>query len=158
MPEGAPRRPVIDRHLYAPHYLMIIANALSAGASRLYLQRFDLGINEGRIIAVLGHEPGKTALAIGQAMVINKSIISRSLRTLLERGLVCPAGVGRGCRYSLTGSGKIIHDAIVRMASDREQLLLAGIDPAERQVLIRLLAQMLANVETMNRYEPDPDA
>jgi DNA-binding MarR family transcriptional regulator len=157
MPGSAPQRPVIDRHVYAPHYLMIIANALSAGASRLYLQRLDLGINEGRIVAVLGHEPGKTALEIGQAMMINKSIISRSLRTLMARELVRAAGTGRGCRYTLTGEGTVIHDAIVRMAFDREELLLAGIAPAERRALVRLLARMLANVETMNRYEPDPD-
>jgi DNA-binding MarR family transcriptional regulator len=147
-------RTVLNRHTYVPHYVMITANALAAGASRLYRNHFDLGINEGRITAVLGHEPDRTALEIGNAVAMNKSIISRSLHTLLERGLVSQSGGGRGRRYRLTEAGERVHDAVVRMSLDREALLLQGIDDAERSTLLRLLGRMLDNVTEMNSYVP----
>jgi len=51
--EDAPadHKPVINRHVYVPHYLHLIANAVTSGGSRIYLEKFGVGLNEGRIAA-----------------------------------------------------------------------------------------------------------
>jgi DNA-binding MarR family transcriptional regulator len=146
-------RTVIDRSVYVPHYLMITANALASGASRLYRKHFGLGINECRIVAILGHQPDKTALEISAAVAMNKSIVSRSLHTLLKRDFISQAGQARGRRYRLTPLGEELQDKIVRMSMERQELLLAGIDDGQRPVLLALLARMLDNVAEVNRYE-----
>jgi hypothetical protein len=45
-PSKPSSRKVIDRHLYVPHYLVVLANGMERGQSRIYLKHFGIGINE----------------------------------------------------------------------------------------------------------------
>jgi DNA-binding MarR family transcriptional regulator len=149
----ADRKPVIDRHLYVPHHLHLIANALTSGASRIYLDNFDIGLNEGRIAAVLGHVPGLTSSELGAAMAMNKSIVSRSLWLMLERGLIRQTGTVRARRNWLTDTGEALEANIVRISLAREQLLLDGFSGEERAVLLSFLGRMQANLPKVAAFE-----
>ena len=142
-------RRVINRHLFTPHYLSLIANVLTSGSSREYLSRYGVGLNEARIITVLGHVPGLTPTELGAAMAMNKSIVSRSLAALVERKFIRQEGTPRALHNYLTDAGFLIHDRIVPIALGREEALLAGITQDERQQLLQLLARMLKNTESM---------
>jgi DNA-binding MarR family transcriptional regulator len=142
-------RPIIDRYLFAPHYLSLIANVLTSGSSREYLSRYGVGLNEARIITVLGHVPGLTPPELSTAMAMNKSIVSRSLASLMEREFIRQEGTPRALHNYLTEAGSLIHDRIVPIALGREEALLAGITPEERRQLLQLLVRMLKNTESM---------
>ena len=57
-PEPPPR---LDLDRYLPFGLTAIANKIARSASRVYLRRFGVGINEWRILANLRISPGVTA-------------------------------------------------------------------------------------------------
>lgn len=82
-------------------------------------------------------------------MAMNKSIVSRSLASLVERELVRQEGTPRALHNYLTDAGFVIHDRIVPIALGREEKLLSGITPEERRQLLQLLARMLKNTESM---------
>ena len=148
--------PVIDRFVYAPHYIVLIANALTAGASRTYFRTIGFGINESRLLSVLGHSPGMTQAALGTALAMNKSIVSRGLAALGAAGCVAAAGPDRARRFTLTEAGRRHHDVIVSLSMARQERLLAGFDGRERALLIDMLARLLANIPSVNDPGPQP--
>ena len=147
--KNSPERQLIDRHQFAPHYLSLIANVLTSGSSREYLLRYGVGLNEARILTVLGHVPGLTQTELSAAMAMNKSIVSRSLASLIERGFISQEGTPRALHHHLTKAGFRIHDRIVPIALAREEALLAGFTQEERRQLLQMLARMLRNTESM---------
>lgn len=154
-PADAARRPVINRHTHVAHHLAVLANAMTSGGSRIYLERFDFGLNEGRITAVLGHMPGMTAAELGAAMAMNKSIVSRSLWTMLERGLVHQTGSTRARRNWLTDKGYEIEAQVVAITLAREKLLIAGFSAEEKVQLLSFLTRMQGNLAKVAAFEVD---
>ncbi len=148
---------VIDRFAFVPHYIVLLANALTAGASRTYFREIGLGINESRILSVLGHTPGLTRLGMAGAMAMNKSIVSRSLQTLIAAGHVRSEGTARTGRFFLTAAGRDHHDTIVRLSMVRQERLLHGLDAADRRRLIELLARLLENIPAVNADVAEDD-
>lgn len=154
---GSPSYRVIDRHLYVPHYLVVLANGMERGQSRIYLKHFDIGINEARIITVIAHSGAMSAAEICEILVMNKSIASRSLQVLEGKGLV-EIGEGKRSRpVSLTAEGLALNERIVEVSLARERLLLEGFTPNEKAIVLGYLARMFSNLELANAYDPlDP--
>ncbi len=139
-------RPVVNRHTHVAHHLTVLSNAMTSGGSRIYLEQFDIGLNEGRITAVLGHVPGMTAAELGAAMAMNKSIVSRSLWTMLDRGLIRQTGTVRARRNWLTDKGYALEAEVVAITLAREKLLLDGFSAEEKAQLLSLLQRMHGNL------------
>jgi DNA-binding MarR family transcriptional regulator len=151
------RRPMthhIDRERYAPYYLTVIANAISSSASQVYLREFGIGVNDWRVISHLGLEPGCTAQVISNVLQVDKSVVSRSVRTLVDRGLVGAEVTPGFRRLYLTATGADLHKRMVPVALQREQLLLAGLDDADVDLLLGLLRRVHANLPGLVAYDP----
>lgn len=154
-PVGEGARPVLNRHTHVAHHLTVLANAMTSGGSRIYLERFDFGLNEGRITAVLGHTPGMTAAELGTAMAMNKSIVSRSLWTMLERGLIRQTGTVRARRNWLTEQGYAFEAQVVAITLAREKLLLDGFSAEDKATLLSFLTRMQGNLGKVTAFEAD---
>ena len=156
MPQShEPGRRILDRHNYVPHYLMVLANGMAWGQSRIYLKHFGIGINECRLITVAAHSPGLTAKDASDILAMNKSIVSRGVQTLEAKGLVEPQGGRRRSRgLYLTHEGSQLHDQIVEVSLEREKRLLAGFAPNEKTIVLGYLARMFANLQEANDYDP----
>lgn len=157
--QSAPRaassaRKVIDRHLYVPHYLVVLANGMERWQSRIYLKHFGIGINEARIITVVAHAGSLTAAEISEILVMNKSITSRSMQILEGRGLVSIGEAKRSRPIALTEEGYALHDRIVSVAMAREAMLLDGFSPNEKTIVLGYLARMFSNLELANGIDP----
>jgi len=150
-------RQVIDRHLYVPHYLVVLANGMAWGQSRIYLKHLGIGINEARIVTVVAHTPDCTASEICDILVMNKSIASRSLQVLETQGLIEGGASKRSRPIKLTEAGYKLHDRVVRVSLEREKRLLAGFTPNEKAIVLGYLARMFSNLELANAYDPLED-
>lgn len=151
-------RKVIDRHLYVPHYLVVLANGMERGQSRIYLKHLGIGINEARIITVVAHSGPLSAAEISEILVMNKSITSRSLQILEAKALVDIGETKRSRPISLTAEGYKLHDRIVEVSLEREKLMLNGFSPNEKAIILGYLARMFSNMELANNYDPlDPN-
>jgi DNA-binding MarR family transcriptional regulator len=141
-------RRVIDRHLFVPHYLAVLANSLTWSQSLFYREKYGIGVNEVRIVTVLAHSPGLTARGLSEALVMNKAIVSKSLAMLAERSLIEEDQASRPRPYFLTESGVELNSRIVRVALERERRLLDGFTPNDKTIVLGYLARMYHNLAT----------
>ena len=79
-------RKVLNLTGYVTFYFTVLANKLSSGASRLYLKRYDIGIIEWRVMAMLAVEPRISPVRICQIIGLDKGAVSREMRKLEAKG------------------------------------------------------------------------
>lgn len=151
--DSVPDRRVIDRHQFVPHYLGVLANGLIWSQSRHYIEHFGLGINEIRLLTFCAHTPDVTAKEICDSLFMNKSIVSRSVATLVSDGFFCEKISGKARRYRLTDKGYDLNTRVVRTSLAREKLLLDGFSPTDKAILVGYLARMLENLPKTVDFE-----
>lgn len=140
----------LDLPRYVPGLLSWLSNKVSASASQLYRERFDLGVTDWRMLSYFEIYPWSTASSAADLQGIDKGAVSRSVAMLLERGWLKsrPSGL-RKIEYAATAQGNKLHDRIYRLAREREEALLTGFSAAERERLIQYMTRMLANLDAV---------
>ena len=135
---------------------MWLSNKVSSSASALYHDKFGVGVTEWRLLAYFKIYPWSTASKACELMGLDKGAVSRSLGTLVAEGHLesRPQGM-RKIEYRVTRKGLKLHDTIYRYAMAREEALLEGLSPQERQILVSLLRHMLGNLDTVQRVGRD---
>jgi len=136
-------RLVLDQ--FVPHRLSVLTNHVSDAIARHYSERFDLGIPEWRVMAVLGETPGLSASEVAVRTAMDKVQVSRAVASLTEAGRVerKPDGEdGRIGRLSLTRTGRTVYGQIVPLALKLEKTLLSALTPDERKALVQLLLKL----------------
>ena len=145
-----------ERDRSFPMLISTIANKISRGGSRVYLQLFGIGIIEWRILYVLAETPDATAQAVCNKIDLDKAAASRSLQVLEQRGFVVAGAHPSDARkrtLSLTASGRALHDRILPLSTQREQQLLRGFTETEREQLLGLLRRMHVNAVEMDNWD-----
>lgn len=147
----------LDLSRYVPALLNFLSNKLASGASRCYHQHYGIGVVEWRMLSMLAVENDITAQRISQVIGLDKSAVSRSLKSLEAAGHVSSQVDSRDARrytVSLTASGRALHDQVLQTALERERRLLSDFSAQEVDTLINLLGRMHARVEEVNEYDP----
>jgi DNA-binding MarR family transcriptional regulator len=149
-------KPVINHGRYVPALINFLSNKLAAGASNAYRREFGVGVTEWRILSLLAVEKSCTAQQVCQFFDLDKSLVSRTTKLLLDNGRVTVTEqVGDSKRtITLTKSGRALHDKIIRLALDRERTLLSCLDDKEVDVLIDLLRRLLTQAPAVNAVQP----
>ena len=133
---------------FLPYQLSVLADTMSQSLSRLYGERYGLGVPEWRVIANLGQRGTMTATEIGGHAQMHKTKVSRAVSGLVERGYVSRERnradqreallqltvQGRGVYETLVPPAKAFNAALESTLSDDEQAML-------RSVLDRLLSR-----------------
>lgn len=149
----------VDLHQYVPAYLTWIANKLSRGASRHYLNAFNVGIEVWRCLVLLTIHGSISAQQASQNIGMDKASVSRSFKRMCRMGLIVMAldsSDGRMRIATLTAKGRALHDRIRDVALERERVLLSVLSSSERRTLLGLLRRLHENLpaveETTARY------
>ena len=153
-------RPQIDFDWYLPFGLTAISNKIARSASRIYLRRFGVGINEWRLLSNLRVLSGATAHMLCHHSGLDKAAVSRSLRLLEDAGMVetCKdGGDARGRSLRLTDKGDELHDRLISVALEREARLLTGFSDQERALLLSFIARLHANVPLLQGEDGGED-
>jgi len=147
-------RAVLDLDRYIPFLVSAIGNKWSRSSSRIYLDRFGVGVTEWRIMAMLAIEPRITAYRICQVIGLDKAAVSRALSALERDGHVWSdedRSTRRRKLVELTDSGWTLHERIIRMAHEREAVLVSDLTAEEVEQLAGLLRRVLAKVPEINQ-------
>jgi DNA-binding MarR family transcriptional regulator len=140
---------VVNLDRYVPAILTWIANKLSSGASKHYLNVFDVGIETWRCLVLLAVEGAVSAQRVSKVIGMDKASVSRCFKSMQAKGFIGleldPAD-GRARIATLTVQGKKLHDQILGLALAREQALLSVLDAQEQEVLIGLLRRLHENL------------
>ena len=136
--------------------LTALANKLSIRASQRLRKRLDVGLMEWRVVALLGLETEATPARVSQVAGVDKSVVSRAVNSLQQRGLlqVCNAQPGRQTLLRLTEEGRRLSDRGIPGAMQAEALLTLGFAPEERELLLDMLQRMTANLTRLDQAPP----
>lgn len=139
---------------FLPHQLNVLAARTSEGFSAIYSAGFGLGVPEWRILATLGETSPIRAKDIEGTRHMHKTVVSRAVAALLERGLVGFAQNDKDKRERflfLTAEGRRLYDEIVPLGRAYEDRFLAPLDPDERAALERIMAKLMVRPEEAER-------
>ncbi|SEG73823.1 MarR family winged helix-turn-helix transcriptional regulator [Bosea lathyri] len=150
-------RDVLDLGGYVPYFLTAISNTWSRSSSRLYLERFGVGVTEWRVMSQLAIEPAIAAQRICEVIGLDKGAVSRSVASLVAAGHIRESADFRDGRrqvLELTASGYALHDKLIALATAREQMILEGFTAAERAQFTGFLRRLHARLPELRDFRP----
>lgn len=130
---------------FLPYRLNVCAALVSQALSRIYAERYKIGVPEWRVLVTLGEFDMMTAKAIGNHSHMHKTKVSRAV-ALLERRKLVARRVNRSdlreAFLSLTPAGRDIYSELAPIALDFAKRLLGTVDAADRAALDRALKKL----------------
>jgi DNA-binding MarR family transcriptional regulator len=139
------RRAPLELERFLPYRLNVAAESVSRALSRIYGERYGIGIPEWRVIATLGQYRRMTAKAIGHHSHMHKTKVSRAIAELERLALVSRAANKADKReefLTLTAKGLRIYGELAPAALGFEQALTAPLGSHDAKVLEQLLAKL----------------
>jgi DNA-binding MarR family transcriptional regulator len=130
---------------FLPYVLNNLAERVSAGLSRIYVDEYQLSIPEWRVIANLAEHHTLNARQIVERTTMEKSKVSRAVSNLSARGLVSQqraAGDNRAKDLALTEAGKALYSSVVPRVLAWERELLAELSSGEYRDLMYFLEKL----------------
>lgn len=130
---------------FLPYRVSVLSNTISGIIADTYRDKFKLSVTEWRIMAVLGEYPGYSADEVSNMIHTEKSIISRSLKKLLQRRFVkrqVNADDRRRQDLTLTKLGQDVYRQIVPVSLDYEKALLTCFTKTEQKQFNQLVERL----------------
>jgi DNA-binding MarR family transcriptional regulator len=137
----------------ASSLIVVIANRLTSGASTVYREAFGVGTIEWRVLSHVAGERWITPQRICRLGGLDKGGVSRSMKFLLDRGLIAVRGSAadaRSVELSLTAKGAAMHERMARLAEERERRLLHGLSKPQVRSLVDTLRRLNEQITAVN--------
>jgi DNA-binding MarR family transcriptional regulator len=130
---------------FLPYRLNILASLVSQALSRVYAERYKIGVPEWRVLVTLGQYSVMTGKAIGTHTHMHKTKVSRAVAELERRKLVARRVNRADLResfLSLTPAGRAIYEELAPGALEFARKLAEVIDPIDRSAFERALQKL----------------
>jgi DNA-binding MarR family transcriptional regulator len=130
---------------FLPYRLYLVASLVSQGLSRIYVDRYGIGVPEWRILVTLGQFETMTAKAVGAHSHMHKTKVSRAVGALERRKLIARRenrADRREAFLSLTPAGRAIYRDLAPGALEFARRLFETIDPADRCAFERAITRL----------------
>ena len=130
---------------FLPYRLNVVASLVSQALSRIYADRYGIGVPEWRVLVTLGQYGMMTGKAIGAHSHMHKTKVSRAVALLEKRKLVARRANRADLReafLALTPAGRAMYDDLAPIALDFANRLCRGrwIPPTARPSNARSIA------------------
>jgi DNA-binding MarR family transcriptional regulator len=130
---------------FLPHKLNVLSSLVSQALTRVYGQRYGIGIPEWRVLVTLGQYGVMTGKAVGAHTHMHKTKVSRAVAQLEQRKFVSRRANRADLReafLSLTPSGRAIYDEAAPIALDFTNRLSEVVSPSDRVAFDRAMRQL----------------
>jgi DNA-binding MarR family transcriptional regulator len=130
---------------FLPYRLNVLASLVSQALSRVYAERYKIGVPEWRVLVTLGQYSVMTGKAIGTHTHMHKTKVSRAVAELERRKLVTRRINRADLResfLSLTPAGRAIYEELAPGALEFARKLAEVIDPIDRCAFERALQKL----------------
>lgn len=130
---------------FLPYRLNVLASLVSQALSRVYAERYGIGVPEWRVLVTLGQYGVMTGKAIGSHSHMHKTKVSRAVAELGRRKLLARRANRDDKResfLSLTPTGRAMYEDLAPVALDFARRLFRVLNPADRAVFDRALRQL----------------
>ena len=146
---------------FLPYQLNVAASLVSQALSRLYVERYGIGVPEWRVLVTLGEFETMTGKAVGEHTHMHKTKVSRAV-ALLEKNKFLTRRVNhsdlRESFLSLTPEGRAIYEELAPGAAAFARSLIDAIDPADRDAFARALQQLIRRSKPLAAEAEIPDS
>jgi DNA-binding MarR family transcriptional regulator len=145
VPAGAPDEAPLKLEEFLPYRLNVLASLVSQALSRIYVERYGLGVPEWRVLVTLGQFGVMTGKAIGTHSHMHKTKVSRAVAELEKRKLIARRANRADLResfLSLTPAGRTIYEELAPGALDFARRLAEVVDPADRTAFERAVERL----------------
>ena len=132
---------------FLPYRLNVLASLVSQALSRIYVERYGLGVPEWRVLVTLGQYGVMTGKAIGAHTHMHKTKVSRAVALLEKRKLLARRSNRADKResfLSLTGSGRAMYEELAPHALDFARRLTDILTPSDREAFDRAVTELTA--------------
>jgi DNA-binding MarR family transcriptional regulator len=143
----------LNLDVFVPYFIAVIANKSRSSGSKIYLEKFGVGVPEWQAMVVFALHGEATAQNIADIVGIDKSACSRSVKKLKDMGVITQVKgkfVGRNKPLVLTDDGWELYKKIEAIALKREEIMLASFTEDEKQVLLGFLKRIKANTANLS--------
>jgi DNA-binding MarR family transcriptional regulator len=130
---------------FLPHKLNVLSSLVSQALSRVYGQRYGIGIPEWRVLVTLGEYGVMTGKAIGAHTHMHKTKVSRAVAQLEQRKFITRRANRADLReafLSLTPSGRAVYEEAAPIALDFTNRLSEVVAPSDRAAFDRAMRQL----------------
>jgi DNA-binding MarR family transcriptional regulator len=141
-PAAAPGLKLED---FLPYRLNVVASLTSQALSRIYSERYGIGVPEWRVLVTLGQYGLMTGKAIGAHGHMHKTKVSRAVAALEKRKLLARKTNREDLReslLSLTPAGTAIYQELAPIALEFARRLSEVIEPADRAAFDRAVSRL----------------
>ena len=139
------KHPTLDLQQFLPYSLTNIAMQMSEQFSELYQKQFDLTVPQWRVIANLAQYGECTAKQLCDMVQMDKSTVSRAVKSLLTRNLIAAKANPTDKRanlLSLSEAGVGLHKQIVPLANEWQASLVSELDSQEIKQFMNTLSKL----------------
>jgi DNA-binding MarR family transcriptional regulator len=137
--------PAMMLNSFIPYRMVNLATSISNACSKIYKDEFDITVPEWRILARLAEHDKLNAKDIGHVTFMDKSKVSRAVKTLEEKGYLLKEkneSDNRASYLSLTSVGQTLYSQIAPKALEWEKELISILDAGEYRDLMRILEKL----------------
>jgi DNA-binding MarR family transcriptional regulator len=137
--------PAMMLNSFIPYRMVNLATSISNACSKIYKDEFDITVPEWRILARLAEHDKLNAKDIGHVTFMDKSKVSRAVKTLEEKGYLRKEkneSDNRASYLSLTSVGQTLYSQIAPKALEWEKELISILDAGEYRDLMRILEKL----------------
>jgi DNA-binding MarR family transcriptional regulator len=131
---------------FLPYRLNVVASLVSQALSRIYADRYGIGVPEWRVLVTLGQYGLMTGKSIGAHSHMHKTKVSRAVALLEQRKLVTRRTNRADLReafLALTPAGRAMYDDLAPIALDFANRLSEVVDTADRPAFERAIDRLI---------------
>ena len=142
---AAPEAPLLRLEDFLPHRLNVLSSLVSQALTRVYGQRYGIGIPEWRVLVTLGQYGVMTGKAVGAHTHMHKTKVSRAVAQLEQRRFVTRRANRADLReafLSLTQAGRAVYEEAAPIALDFTKRLSEVVAPSDRAAFDRAMRQL----------------
>ena len=135
---------VLER--YWPYQITVLADRIARRTTRI-VKSHGINLSQWRVLAAVAEQPGRTAVAVVRVTPMDKGIVSRATRGLLEQGLLrreASQTDGRLSHLFLTPAGAKLYEAIAPQVEAVTVGVADVLDAAEQEHLAATLRALVA--------------
>ena len=131
---------------FLPYRLNVVATLVSQALSRIYADRYGIGVPEWRVLVTLGQFGMMTGKSIGAHSHMHKTKVSRAVALLEKRKLLTRRANRDDLRealLTLTPAGRAMYDDLAPVALDFADRLSETVDSADRAAFERAVDRLI---------------
>ena len=132
--------------------VQILSNKMILWSSRTYAQKFNVGVQEWRVLAMLARKGKGTAKDVCDMTLMDKGNVSRAVKRLVGDGCIkehLDNNDKRSTVLILTPEGIALYKRIKKVSDFREKKFMASFSTAEQKALPKMLTKLEGVIEDL---------